>query len=259
MSLLLFLTFFPVIVILMFVYAKDINKEPISLLIKLFFLGIVSCYMVIIVSEIMGLFLPFMNEELSEMDFGSVFLYAFIGVALVEEGCKWLMVYKGGYNNDEFDEIYDIMVYSVFVSLGFACFENIVYVIPNTSVLTALVRGVSAIPVHACTGIFMGYYLSIAKQFHYKKRYDLEKRNIFFSVLVPTLLHGLYDFCIMSKMITPGLIFFGFVLVLYINSFKRLKKMATDNRKIKFKNKYCPMCGAKIEGLFCSNCGLRQE
>ena len=137
-------------------------------------------------------------------------------------------------------------------------FENIVYVIPNTSVLTALVRGVSAIPVHACTGIFMGYYLSIAKQYAERNDKEEEKKNMFLSIIVPTVLHGIYDFCIMSNYTILLLVFLIFVIFLYVISIRKLKFMAEANRKFSYRSKFCRNCGAPIRGDFCGNCGTKQ-
>ena len=96
-SILFFLAALPVIIILMIVYRKDRKKEPFTLLIQFFFLGIVSCFLVIGVSDILEVFFPFM-EFTKDSSFLDILLYSFIGVALVEELCKWVMVYFKGYN-----------------------------------------------------------------------------------------------------------------------------------------------------------------
>ena len=56
------------------------------------------------------------------------FIYVFLFVALIEEGSKFLMTYILGYNNKEFDEVYDMIVDASFVSLGFAFYENLIYI-----------------------------------------------------------------------------------------------------------------------------------
>lgn len=254
-----FLAVLPVILILLFVYNKDKTKEPLGLLIKLFFLGICSCFLVLIISGIMGLFLPFMNGSLAQKSFTETLLYAFIGVALVEEFSKWLMLYFKGYKNEEFDELYDILVYAVFVSLGFAFFENILYIFGKESLRVAILRALSAVPSHACDAIFMGYYLNIAKQCAYMNRKDLERKNIILSIIVPTILHGIYDFCLMSGNIFFLLIFLFFVIELYSLSLKTVKDLAANNKKIKFKSSFCSICGAKVEGPYCANCGQKHE
>ena len=239
MGIKLFLAVLPVILILLIVYNKDKSKEPLPLLLLLFTSGIGSCFLVLIISDFLERFLPFMNLNLETASFVQILLYSFIGVALVEECCKWLMVYVIGYHNKEFDELYDVLVYSIFVSLGFAFFENILYVWQSETIATALVRALSAVPSHACDAVFMGYYLSVAKQCAYKNRKDYETKNIILSILIPSLLHGIYDFCLMSGITILIVVFLVFVVFLYIISIKRLKLIASSNKKIVHKNKFC--------------------
>ena len=257
--LLLGLAVFPVIVILFFIYSKDRNKEPLSLLIKLFFAGFLSCILVFLISDAMALFLPFMRGTLSSKSFIDLLLYAFFGVALVEEFSKWSLTYLVGYNNREFDELYDGLVYSVFVSLGFAFVENILYVISSASIRTAFLRAISAVPSHACDAVFMGYYLSMAKQFAIRGRKKEEKIYLIKSVLVPAIIHGVYDYCLMSGITLFVVVFFIFVIFMYIFSLKKLRLLAKNNKKIIFKNKFCKNCGRPVTGEFCSGCGTRQE
>ncbi len=278
-SILLILAILPVFLILYFVYKKDKTKEPIMLLLSFFMKGIASCFFVLAVSDILAIFLPFMGKETSEMLFHEVLIYAFICVALVEETCKWMMVYNGGYGHKEFDELYDILVYSIFVSLGFAFFENILYVFSSNSISIAILRAVSAIPGHACDAVFMGYYLSLAKQCKIMGKESLEKKYLKMSILIPTVLHGIYDFCLMSGYTLFVLIFLIFVVYLYVNSIKKLNKLSKANRNLKpnpnrqypsnkqslqvqqlqriNKNNYCVGCGEKLQGEYCTRCGRR--
>ena len=118
----------PVFIIATYVNKKDKNKEPAKLLAQLFILGIVSCFLTVYVSELLGKFIPFVDIDVTKANFIEVLLHAFIGIALIEEGSKLFMVYNMAYKNKEFDELYDIIVYSVFVALGFAAFENVLYI-----------------------------------------------------------------------------------------------------------------------------------
>lgn len=257
-GILLFLAILPVLLILLFVYNKDKTKEPLSLLLILFISGFGSCLLVLLISFLMGKIIPFLSSSLSEMNFLQVLFYAFIGVALIEELCKWVMVRFLGYNHKEFDEIYDIIVYSIFVSLGFAFVENIIYIMSSVKLSTAILRAISAVPSHACDAIFMGYYLSIAKQYSERNNKDLEKKNMILSIVVPTILHGIYDFCIMSGYTVLLFVFLIFVIFLYVISISKLKFMAEANRKFRYKNKFCKSCGSPIRGDFCGNCGTKQ-
>lgn len=233
---LLLLSILPVLLILLFVYKKDKNKEPLLLLFIFFCSGIFSCFLVLQTSNVLATFLPFMNMSVESMGFFDTLLYTFIGVALVEEICKWIMVYFIGYYHKEFEEMYDILVYAVFVSLGFAFYENIMYVLALGDLKTVLLRAISAIPGHACDAIFMGYYLSVAKIFRYKRKKDLEKNNIYLSIIVPALLHGIYDFCLLSGYRIFIFVFIFFVTYLYIISYDKIKEMARLNTNIKNKS-----------------------
>ena len=83
-------------------------------------------------------------------------------------------------------------------------------------------------------------------------------KNIILSIVIPTVLHGIYDFCIMSGYTILSVVFIVFVIFLYIFSIQRLKFMADANRKFRYKNKFCKNCGAPIRGDFCGNCGTKQ-
>ncbi len=257
-SVLLFIALLPVILICLFIYNKDKNKEPIKLLVKLFCLGIVSCFVTLAITHAASTVIPIFNKETSSMSFLEILIYSFIGVALIEEFSKWIMVYYAGYKDDEFNELYDIIVYSVFVSLGFACFENILYVVPTGKLSTGIMRALLSVPGHACDAIFMGYFLSLAKVYRINGQKEKERKNVLLSIIMPTILHGIYDFCLISKMGILILVFIVFVILLYIFSIKRLKLVATANVKIAYNNKYCSNCGKAVTGPFCKNCGTRQ-
>lgn len=227
-SILLFLAIIPVVIILTYIYLKDRNKEPWSLLIKLFFMGIASCFLVLLVSEVVFKIFPFMDKDTAYMTFFETMAYAFIGVALIEEFCKWLMTFTGAYKHKAYDEVYDGIVYAVYVSLGFACLENILYVFMNKSVVVGISRAILAVPGHACDAVFMGYYLSLAKVYASQGKKNLEKKNLVLSVLVPTILHGIYDFCLFASIDLLLIVFLIFVIAMYIFSIKKIKLLAAQ-------------------------------
>ena len=76
--------------------------------------------------------------------------------------------------------------------MGFALIENLMYVYEG-GLSVALLRAVLAVPGHGFFGVAMGYYFSLAK-FH-----TGPKKNVFMAkcLLVPAILHGLYDFALM--------------------------------------------------------------
>lgn len=233
-SLLLFtIAILPVGLILKYIHGKDKNKEPISLLIKLFLAGVASCFLVVLISSILEPIFPFMQIDVSSPNnnFLDVLLYSFIGVALIEEFCKFSMTYALGYRHKEFDEAFDIVVYSIFVAIGFAGFENILYVLPN-GVSTGISRGLLAVPGHACDGLFMGYYLSLAKLAAVRKDKVEERDNIIKSIVIPTALHGIYDFCCFIGSNLFFIVFIIFVISMYIIAIKKINYLAKNNRKL---------------------------
>ena len=82
----------------------------------------------------------------------------------------------------------------------------------------------------------MGYYLSLAKQYAERNDKASETKNKILSILIPTVLHGIYDFCIMAGYNILLIVFLAFVVFLYIISISKLKFMAEANRKFRYKN-----------------------
>ena len=84
---LLLISIIPSLIILKIVYKKDSQKEPMSLLIALFGVGILSVFVVFFLSMISSVIFPRITsgniETLSIFEIG---IYSFIFVALFEEG-----------------------------------------------------------------------------------------------------------------------------------------------------------------------------
>jgi len=248
----------PVFFLGMYIYKKDKNKEPSKLLAKLFFGGIISCFLVFIFSFILWLIFPFFSADVETLNLIELIIYVFVGIALVEECCKWFMSYKIAYNCSDFEEIFDMIVYCCFVALGFAFFENILYVFQN-GIATGILRAVLPVPGHACFGIFMGYYLGMAKQSCFNNRNDLKRKYILLSILVPTIIHGIYDYCLYTESVVFLIIFLVFVILVYIFSIKKVKRMSSVNIKIKYKDNYCSNCGRVVNSNFCPICGKKHN
>lgn len=264
--LLFVLAVIPVILICHYIYVKDKRKEPKGLLLKLFLFGFLSACLTILITILLQTIIPFFGLNTKELngDLLLLFIYVFIGVALIEEFSKFILTYWGAYNNKNFDEIYDGIVYCVYVSLGFACLENVLYVFSmnGPSVLSgvqvALLRGVMAVPGHAFDAIFMGHFFGLAKYYQKKKNKSLEKRNLMYAILVPTLLHGAYDFGLFSEngILVTGV--FILVITLYILCIMKVRKISGENKGI-IQSSFCPNCGYKVDNTFCPNCGTKQN
>lgn len=277
MEILLFLAIIPVVILCSYVYKKDLHREPKKLLISIFIWGALTCIPAIFLETFVG---EIFETEDTSLAFLEIFINVFFGIALIEELGKYVVTKWKGYKSREFDEIYDIIVYAVYASLGFACLENIGYVL-NNGLGTAILRAVISVPGHACFGILMGYYMSKAKVCEMNGSFLKKKKNMLLALLVPTLFHTGFD-AFLSTDADFGII--GFIvldIVMVIYCFGLVKKMSKvqNNVSVNIENgtikenkdgfidlkknskeilKFCPVCGKDVEGAnFCSNCGLK--
>ena len=146
---LIWIAILPVIYLCKYVYEKDTRKEPIYILKKFFVFGIISTIFACIMEKYLSTILPPDDQIYASEGYWGLFVNVLAGVGIIEELCKYLIVLFVGYNNNEFEQTYDIVVYSVYTSLGFACFENILYSLEG-GIGTAFMRMFTAVPGHAC-------------------------------------------------------------------------------------------------------------
>lgn len=249
----------PIVLIMIFVYYKDKNKEPIELLIKLFLGGIGATLLVMIISRLLSFVFPIFNGEYQTLNGFQLIIYALICVALVEEISKWVMIYFISFKNKAFDELYDAIIYAVFVALGFAFFENLIYVY-SYGISTGIGRAVLSVPAHACFGAFMGYYIGLAKISSINKRKDLFRKYIILSLIIPTLLHGIYDYFLFLERKDLMAFLLIFIVVMYISVIRIINRTSIKAiSKIKYKNKFCTKCGHEISTNFCTICGNKNS
>lgn len=188
---LLALALAPAVAIIWFIYTKDeYEREPTGLLVTAFFLGIVSIIPALIGGAI--------GESLgygTSISIGTTAVYAFIVVALSEELAKFIFLRGYLFRKPDFNEPFDGIVYAVMVGMGFAAFENIVYVVQG-GLAVGILRMFTAVPAHAAFGVIMGYYVGMAK-FDFKNKNKLLAKGLFWAVMA----HGAYDFFLMQERI----------------------------------------------------------
>lgn len=244
----------PVILIGLYIYNKDQNKESKKFLFKLFVFGILSCIPVVILGTIIRSLFP--SED--SMNIIQMFLYVFISIALLEEFCKWLFLYISSYNYREYDSTYDMIVYASFIALGFACLENILYV-SSLGIVTGLVRAVSAVPGHVCDGILMGYYLSLSKINSINGNNKASKKYKILSIVIPVITHGIYDFCLFWDSNLLFVCFIIFLIFLYIVCIRKVKISSENDVRFKYRDNYCSVCGTPVKSDFCPRCGKKNN
>uniref|UniRef100_UPI0025FFEA93 PrsW family intramembrane metalloprotease n=1 Tax=Winogradskyella sp. TaxID=1883156 RepID=UPI0025FFEA93 len=220
MSLLLFAVA-PVMAIILYIYFQDkYEKEPPKLLLLSFFFGaILSILIVTILYLFTGRLIPITDE----FSVWQQFIQAFIVVALAEEFSKYVIVRYFAQPKKAFNEPYDGIIYAVMVSMGFACTENIMYVLQG-GFETAILRAFTAVPAHATFGVLMGYYMGKSK--FSNNRFKLNMAGLFLAVLF----HGAYDFFLFIRFI-PGISIGAFVSLIIgiVLSRKAIKKHQQDS------------------------------
>lgn len=220
---LLLISVAPVFIILFYIYYRDkYEKEPIPLLAKGLGAGMIITVPVIFAEQMISSILPHIFTRKIGFAFGDAFLVA----ALCEEAFKLLAIYILVWKNPNFNERFDGIVYAVFVSLGFALVENIIYVFSN-GMGTGIARAFTAVPAHAMFGIMMGYYLGLAK-------FSIKGRKLLFllAFFIPFLVHGIYDFILMVQITWVLILFFPFLIYLM---YKTNAKMTELNNKSIFR------------------------
>ena len=187
----------PVIVLAWVVYRQDkYEKEPLGQLVKAFLFGALA----ILPASMMERFLVWFTPPIPIL---SGAYTGFVVAGCSEELCKLLMLMLAVWKSREFDEYMDGIVYASFVSLGFACFENIAYVFGQDAFTDALVTGsvraVLSVPGHFLFGVMMGYYFALAKfdQAH-------RGRYLLLAFLIPMLMHGTFDALLMIPESMPA-------------------------------------------------------
>jgi len=225
--------FAPVLILMNYIYKKDVHKEPYFELGKVFFISFVATVPVGIIELILGFFIP---TEVETTGAGvGLFVNTFIGIAVIEEVCKWLSVRFANYNNKHFDETYDAIVYATFSALGFAACENLSYVYScmNQGValgfLTIIMRFITSVPGHCFFGVLMGYYFAKAKAAQVRGDNKAERKNLIFSILSPALAHAIFDYLLIVGTNNAFLIWILFVIVFYIISIKLIKNASKNN------------------------------
>ena len=219
----------PAIALLVYVYRQDrIEKEPLPLLGALLLYGIAATAIAKVLERV-GVFVvdpltrnnPVLND---------VLLYFFV-VGFAEECTKYFLLKRRTWGIPEFNCRFDGVVYAVAVSLGFALFENIGYVFLY-GLGTAAIRAVTAVPGHACFGVFMGCWYGQAYALHRQGDESTSRVFLVFAALLPSLLHGAYDFLAITGGYYSSWLFIGFVAVLFVVSFLLVRRLSQRDRYI---------------------------
>ena len=219
----------PAVVLLIKVYQADrLEKEPVSLILSLVFFGVLSTAIAMVLEQVgtavLGNYLPEGSVAYNAVQYFGI-------VAFSEEGAKYLLLKKRTWRDINFNCQFDGGVYGVSVSLGFALWENLGYV-AMYGFGTALVRAVTAVPGHACFGVFMGAWYGAAKR---QDGFGNRGASAFcraMALLFPALLHGLYDFTAMLDGSAYRWAFYGYIAALFVSAFLTVRRLSRNDTPI---------------------------
>ena len=197
------LAIIPGLLLIIYVYRKDkVEKEPLGLILRIIFLGVLSCFAAAYLEMFESRFLPQYPKGSLEYALTTSFCMA----ALVEETVKYLV--------------------------GFAIYENINYV-ARYGLETAVVRAFTAIPLHAFCGVFMGVFYANSKKASILGNKGAYAGYTLLAFLVPMLIHGTYDtFAFLGNNGTMQLLIF--VVLLYIAAITTIKRMSAADYRAGF-------------------------
>jgi len=223
---LLFISLAPIFIIAFYIYSRDIyEKEPISYLLKALSIGAIIVLPVVFIEK--QLSAPADKLE----GISNAAWIAFIVAGLTEEGMKYLAFLLFFWKSSNFNERFDGIVYAVYISLGFAGIENILYVFSG-GYSVGIVRALTAVPAHALFGVVMGYYFGLAK--FYPKFRGVYLILAFF---LPFVFHGLYDFLLMANSPFFLSIFIPLFIYFWIIGFRKIS-IASDASVFRKNDRY---------------------
>ena len=218
----------PPIWLLWYIYRKDkVEPEPASLLAALFFSGILSALLAILLEtagEWLLSLIPFTSDT-------AYIIAVAVMVGISEELAKFLLLKRKSWRDPNFNFKFDAIVYAVFVSLGFAAIENVGYVF-ESGLATALMRAVTSIPGHMAFSVYMGIFYGRARLCENDGDHAGTSRNLRLAVISAAFFHAFYDACAMLGSDLSLTVFLVFVVLLFIMTFRLIRHEAANDHPI---------------------------
>ena len=178
--------FLPAVLYLLVIISMDDKKpEPLRILLLTVLIGSA----IAVIAHFMGFTLYKHGLSLQEHSIIDSLDIGFLKIALLSEAIKWVSLLVFLRLNKYYDEYVDGVVYSVSLSMGFACILCVGYMLNFigapfwTFILQGLVTALIIIPLNMMVGAIMGYFIAIAK---HKNKF----LNYAFSLLLPFLASG---------------------------------------------------------------------
>lgn len=248
----------PVLAIALLIYFLDPHKEPVLQVLKMFGLGMLSAVLVLLISSLLkilsaqitdltGINIAFIFDLENSQFYNSfimVFISTFLGIALIEELCKWVVVRIGVFHTKEFNEKYDALIYCSYSALGFSFLETILYGLSaylgtlelSTSVnsfyvalFVCISRAFTALILHVACGVYMGDKMAEEKEALLKGNKPDALKFLLLSLFLPILLHTIYDSFLIYENIILSLLAYGLVLIMDVVILLKIIKLRKNN------------------------------
>lgn len=216
----LLLTLVPSILLLMLIlYSDRKSREPVLMILICAFSGAFTICLSLIIDKLI------LKAHLIGGDLftsaNSYSIFRILMLAGVEEYAKLFMLYLFLYRNKSYDDIFDGFVYSSIIALSFSLVETVMYVLSEGTfgdmTSLAILRNLTAIPLHLTCGISMGYFVSLEK---FSKNRRRKVINMALALVIPTIIHTIYNvfFSVVSfsnTTVTSIIVIVLFVLSIY--------------------------------------------
>lgn len=218
----------PSFIWLLFFLRKDVHPESNQMVLKVFFWGMLATLPIIsfyFLAEALGF-----TEDISRF-LSSLIIIQILGMALVEEVLKYLVVSGKVLKNSELDEPLDVMLYMIIAALGFAALENVLYLFQLEDISgvfwTNVFRFLAPVFGHALWSGTLGYFLALS--FYEPKR---KLKLLTLGISLAAFLHAAFNYVIIQTIETKNLAWVLLIIIMLISlaifvifGFKRLQKL----------------------------------
>ena len=183
---------------------SKLNFKDISIIIIVFIMGFVGAYVTYRFEMHFGGYFP----KIHHGQYLRSLFYALFGVAIFEEGYKWVI---SSVSTIKEKDSLKIVLYCVVCAAGFAISENLFYYLPKGDLNSMIIRSYTAVPSHFSCAIIMGYFLS-------KFWNNRKKIYLFLGLIVPMICHALYNFTLYKGVRTTPTIAYMFLIIFCVIS-----------------------------------------
>ena len=207
------------------------HPEPSHLISLTFFYGMLAVPVALVFQIIINTFvLDNTAIELALVQIPKTAIITIITWALVEEVVKYLAAKNAALKKRANDEPMDVLIYMITAALGFAAFENALFLIAPlldgdipSAFITGNLRFIGATLVHVASSAIIGVFMA----WSYFFKNELKKRYLFGGFILSVTLHTLFNLFIISYQESIFYVFsiVWITVVILIFHFERIKKI----------------------------------